>query len=163
MLPDEVFDFIVGRLEGGARLVNDPADPGGLTRWGVSAAAYPAEDIVGMTRDRAMVIYDRDYWQAVQGDQLPRQVAVMVFDCAVNQGAGTARQLLQLSLGVRADGIVGPATVAAANAGAPMAHVNAMARRRWDRYRAGRGAQTYLRGWTFRLFDLIAACSAVAK
>ncbi|MBI5843910.1 MAG: hypothetical protein HZB23_04475 [Deltaproteobacteria bacterium] len=45
--------------EGG--YVNDPADPGGETRFGISRRAYPNEDIKALTRERAAEIYYRDY------------------------------------------------------------------------------------------------------
>tara|TARA_Y100001951_G_C11296045_1_gene275706 strand:+ start:4160 stop:4333 length:174 start_codon:yes stop_codon:yes gene_type:complete len=38
-------------FEGG--YVNDPRDPGGETRFGISKRSYPREDIRGMTRERA--------------------------------------------------------------------------------------------------------------
>ena len=44
------------RAEGG--YVNDPADPGGETKFGISKAAYPALDIAALTEDGAILIWD---------------------------------------------------------------------------------------------------------
>ena len=46
--------------EGG--LVNDPKDPGGVTKFGISQRSYPALDIRALTLDDAKTIYQRDYW-----------------------------------------------------------------------------------------------------
>ena len=43
---DQAFERVIGH-EGG--YVNDPRDPGGETKYGISRRAYPGEDIAGMT------------------------------------------------------------------------------------------------------------------
>lgn len=95
--------------EGG--YVNDPRDPGGETNFGISKRAYPAVDIKALTPEKATEIYYRDYWLAASCDKLPPNVAGAVFDSAVNQGVGRAVKLLQLAVGVPADGQVGPKTI----------------------------------------------------
>lgn len=104
-----VFEF-----EGG--YVNDPRDPGGETRYGISKRSYPREDIKNMTRARAAQIYRRDYWSAVRGDDLPAGLDLVAFDAAVNSGVSRGAKWLQGALGVSADGRIGPQTIAAANA-----------------------------------------------
>jgi len=117
------FAIVVG-IEAGYS--DDPADPGNWTggargrggmkgtKYGISAAAYPSIDIANLTLAGAQALYQVDYWHAVNADALPWPLALFVFDCAVNQGQGTARKLLQTSLGVVVDGNVGPQTLAAA-------------------------------------------------
>ena len=56
---DRAFRFLIGE-EGG--YVNDPADPGGETKFGISKRAYPQLDIKSLTLDQAKAIYRRDYW-----------------------------------------------------------------------------------------------------
>ncbi len=102
----------------------DPADRGnwtggsiGLgacrgTKFGISAASYPALDIASLSLADAKAIYARDYWAPIQGDKLPPALAMIVFDAAVNAGVGTAIRWLQGALGVARDGILGPLTVA---------------------------------------------------
>lgn len=102
---------IVLQHEGG--YVNDPRDPGGETRYGISKRAYPGEDIAGLTIERAKEIYRRDYWNRVRGDELPEALAIALFDYAVNSGVSTAVWALQRVVGVPSDGIIGPKTLAA--------------------------------------------------
>ena len=48
--------------EGG--YVNNPADPGGETKYGISKRAYPKLDIANLTLEQARDIYYRDYYRA---------------------------------------------------------------------------------------------------
>ena len=137
------------RMEGG--YVNDPADPGGETKYGVSKRAYPAVDIAALTEDGARAIYKKDYWDACRCDSLPAPLDWLVFDAAVNQGVQAAGKMLQGAVGVAVDGKIGPATVAAAK------HADAEAPARFMTLRAMRYASSpgwirYGAGWMKRLF-----------
>lgn len=98
---------------------NDPNDPGGETNYGISKRAYPDEDIKAMTRGRAAVIYQRDYWDKAKCNELPAPVNLVHFDCAVNTGIGRANRILQQAAGVISDGVVGPKTIFAIAAADP--------------------------------------------
>lgn len=87
---DPAFAIVVG-IEAG--YVNDPTDPGGETKYGISKRAYPNEDIPNLTLDRAKVLYQRDYWNKANCDALTWEMALITFDCAVNQGTGFATSL----------------------------------------------------------------------
>lgn len=116
------FAVVVGE-EGGYSA--DAADPGNWTggavgqgalrgtKFGISAASYPALDIEHLTLADAQAIYRRDYWDRVQGDALPPPLALLVFDAAVNNGLERAARWLQAAVGVAEDGVIGPETVAA--------------------------------------------------
>lgn len=73
--------------EGG--YVNDPKDPGGETKFGISKRSYPHLDIAGLTREEAIQIYRRDYWDPIPA-YLSDGMRWMVFDSAVNHGLPTA-------------------------------------------------------------------------
>src|SRR5690606_18718456 len=60
-------------------------------------------------------IYYKRYWVPSRAADLPPPLALMHFDAAVNHGVGNAARMLQRSLGVTVDGIIGPQTLAAAN------------------------------------------------
>lgn len=105
---------IILRHEGGD--VDHPADPGGRTRYGISKAAYPQLDIANLSVDQAKEIYRRDYWLASRCDAMPYMLALPVFDAAVNCGPRRAATFLQYALNVRADGLIGPKTLAAIEA-----------------------------------------------
>lgn len=155
--PRPIFDQAVGfvlldRIEGG--YVNDARDPGGETNFGISKQAHPKENIKGLTRARAIEIYKRDYWDAPGCDKLPPKLAVALFDCAVNQGAGIAPQLMQRALGVTADGIIGPVTIkAAAKADQDNTLIEFLGWR-LRRYAFTANAATYMRGWSNRVLQL---------
>lgn len=106
------FDTAFSRLidsEGG--YVNDPADPGGETKFGISKRSYPDVDIANLTLDGAKAIYLRDFWNPL-GDAHPA-IKFQAFDFAVNSGIGTAIRKLQLAVGVADDGHWGPKSAAA--------------------------------------------------
>ena len=108
------FDISINRLlsnEGG--YVNNPNDPGGETKWGISKRSYPNLDIAALTRDDAIAIYRRDFWEPIDGDALPEPVAFQLLDFAVNSGIPTAIRALQRSVGVADDGHFGPVSLAA--------------------------------------------------
>lgn len=107
---DIAFDRLMGH-EGG--YVNNPADPGGETNWGVSKRSYPNEDIKGMTKERAKVIFRRDFWDRVNADKMPDGVAYQIADFAYNSGSETAVRYLQRAVGVADDGDWGQASQSA--------------------------------------------------
>jgi len=124
---NDAFDRLMGH-EGGYS--NHPDDPGGETMWGVTkrvAVSYgyngPMRDL---PRDTAKQIYRKQYWEAVQADQLPDCVKFEVFDGAVNSGVSQAVKWLQRAAGATPDGVIGAQTIAAARAAGPMlgAHYN---------------------------------------
>lgn len=78
--------------EGG--YVNDPKDPGGETKYGISKKAWPNVDIRNLSKEEAAVIYYRHYWFYVAAD-LKWPLNLCVFDCAVNQGTKKAHQFLR--------------------------------------------------------------------
>jgi lysozyme family protein len=156
------FAIVVG-VEAG--LSTDPNDPGNWTggavnsgvlkgtKYGISAAQYPNVDIANLTPDQAQAIYQSDYWNAVQGDGLPWPLSLLVFDCAVNQGQGVARTLMQTALGVVADGVIGPKTLAAA-AASTVWHASNFMNLRVKRYLASANAPRYGDGWIIRCFTV---------
>ena len=143
---DQAFEIIIGH-EGG--YVNDPRDPGGETKYGISKRAYPKEDIKNLTLDRAKLLYKRDYWDAVEAESIPGAARLMLFDCAVNTGVGMAKKLLQRAVGTKDDGIIGPKTRAAISNTPDLAMKFAGY---WLQYYTDLpGWPTYGKGWTRRV------------
>lgn len=111
------FDDAFNRLmvsEGG--YVNNPADPGGETKYGISKRSYPNEDIKNMTPERAKVLFRRDFWDRVNADKLYDGVAYQLADFAYNSGPETAVRYFQRAIGVADDGHWGPHSQAVADA-----------------------------------------------
>lgn len=115
--------FVVDRLEGGGRLIEDS---GGLTRWGISQRAYPELDIRNLSRESAVGLYFRDYWSPMHAGQLPPGVDLQAFDCAVNMGVSEAARLLQRVLRVPEDGLVGTQTVTVSQRFRPLGELRAL-------------------------------------
>jgi lysozyme family protein len=147
---DKAFEHVIG-IEGG--YVNDPKDPGGETKYGISKRSYPAEDIKNLNIERAKIIYRMDYWNKIKGDELPYPLNMFVFDAAVNQGVDPAIDMLQKTLGVTRDGLLGAATIKAAQDARGQAMTMYLADRAL-RYTGTRNFDQYGRGWLRRLFVL---------
>lgn len=135
--------------EGG--LTDDANDPGGLTSYGIDQRSHPDVDIRNLTRDGAIAIYQADYWLKSRADKLPPALAMIYADAAVNQGLGAAAVLLQQSLGVKADGNIGPVTLAAANTADVRTLVTEFAARRALRYAGTANLASFGLGWMRRL------------
>ena len=102
--------------EGG--YVNNPADPGGETNFGISKRAYPLVDIKNLTSDAAAEIYRHDYW--LFSDLNSQDVATKLLDMSVNMGIKRAITLCQISINdigghCNVDGQWGPKTQGAVN------------------------------------------------
>jgi len=106
----KAIEFVL-KAEGGYTL--DPRDPGGETMYGISKKSYPKLDIANLTIEQAQNIYKIDYWNRCKCDALPAGYDIAVMDMAVNQGVVTAIKCLQKTVGVDADGIIGPKTIEA--------------------------------------------------
>ena len=64
------FDILVKKVlkhEGG--YVNDPSDPGGETKYGISKRAFPDLDIKNLTEEQAILIYYDEYWLDAKVDK----------------------------------------------------------------------------------------------
>lgn len=110
------FDTAIERVLGHeAGYVDDPNDPGGETKWGISKRSYPHLNIKDLTRDQAKEVYRTDFWNRVKADRLHDGVAYQILDFAVNSGIETAVRYLQRALGVADDGRWGPVSQAAAD------------------------------------------------
>lgn len=96
-----------------AGYVNDPKDPGGETKWGISKRSYPHLNIADLTRDEAIVIYERDFWERIHHRVLPDAMDYQMLDSAVNSGISESIRFLQRALGVADDGHFGPVSGAA--------------------------------------------------
>jgi lysozyme family protein len=116
---DESFTALIGN-EGGYS--NNLADPGGETMWGITARVARAEGYQGAMRalpmETAKAIAKRRYWDVALCDEIDQRVAFQVFDAIYN--GGPAIKWLQLAAGAHADGVIGPATLAAVRMADPL-------------------------------------------
>ncbi|WP_435659585.1 holin-associated N-acetylmuramidase [Leisingera caerulea] len=152
----EISQQIVAR-EGG--FVNDPDDPGGATKHGVTIGtlrrlgldltgdgAVNVQDVKAVSQAQAVEIFIRHYFEAPRVASLPPCLQASVFDMYVNAGSNAVRILQRLlrdmGYAVAVDGTIGPQTAGAA---AQAAEVGAETLR--DAYGVAR------RNYYFRLAD----------
>ena len=83
---EKCISFVLEK-EGG--YVNNPNDPGGETRWGISKRSYPKVDIKNLTIDQAKGIYLVDYWTPLGCGGYDDKLARAILDAGVNCGVGT--------------------------------------------------------------------------
>lgn len=123
----QMAEEIVAR-EGG--YVNDPDDPGGATKYGVTIhtmrrlgldltgdGRVDAEDVRKISYEQAVEIFLNHYFLRPRIAELPEPLHATLFDMYVNAGANAVK-ILQRLLGdlgeaVSVDGIIGPQTIAA--------------------------------------------------
>lgn len=130
-------------------------DPGGETKFGISKRAYPDLDIRSITKEEAIEIYRRDYWDQIEGDSLPDYIRLMAFDCAVNQGVARACLYLQRSAGAKPDGIMGPETIRLLFECESNVLIKRMAENRHAQYIKSPGWKFFGAGWSKRLLDVV--------
>ena len=147
---DDYFEWLM-KWEGEV-FENDPADPGGATKFGIDQRSHPLVNIRTLTRDQAKEIYRAEYWLAVKADKLPWPINWIVADIGVNNGKGRAIKWLQEPLGVLVDGKIGTVTVGAACAADIPKLRQTLLNRREAFYRSiAKGAQAkFLKGWLNR-------------
>lgn len=119
---------IVAR-EGG--YVNDPDDPGGATKHGVTIHTMrrlgldldrdgdvDAEDVKRLGHEQAVEIFLTHYFLRPRIAELPEALHATVFDMYVNAGTNAVkilqRLLNQMAERVAVDGVIGPQTIGAA-------------------------------------------------
>lgn len=118
---------IVGR-EGG--FVDDPDDPGGATKYGVTVhtmrrlgldltgdGTIDKSDVRRLSQPQAVDIFVRHYFELPRLGLLPSAIQPSVFDMYVNSGSQAVRilqrLLQQMNHEVAVDGVVGPHTAQA--------------------------------------------------
>jgi lysozyme family protein len=142
-------------LEGGYS--DDPRDPGGKTKFGITEAVARAHGYIGAMQalplDVAGEIYRASYWDACRCDNLPWPLSLYVFDAAVNQGVQPAIKMLQRSLDTVQDGLIGSQTLALAAKSSGW-HASRFMAIRALRYIATRGCDPYGPGWLTRLIEI---------
>ena len=131
------------RREGG--FVNDPDDPGGATKYGVTIHTLRAlrgsatvADVKALTE--AVAIFKGQYFERPKINQLPIPLQALVYDMQVNAGANAIKILQRLTaeFGVKlsVDGVLGPKSIGAIDrihrkAGAQFVDAYGIARRNY--------------------------------
>lgn len=78
---------------------NDKDDSGGETKFGISKRSYPNLDIKNLSVQKAKQIYKKDFWENQNYKNIKNEnLAIKIFDLAVNVGTSRANKLIKRSL-----------------------------------------------------------------
>jgi lysozyme family protein len=147
---------LVLKHEGG--FVNHPKDPGGRTNLGVTQRVWeewighPAteKDMRELTPAIVAPMYEMRYWRTSYCEKLPRGLDLLVFSMSVNAGAGRSVKLLQDAIGVVADGVIGPNTMAKINEANVETLIDKFSEARTAYYKGLKLFPVFGRGWLNR-------------
>lgn len=159
---NSTFDDIIKQVlihEGG--YVDDPADRGGETNFGISKAAHPDVDIKNLTQSEAIEIYHEEYWQPSRAAAVNPSVRHHYFDMVVNHGQRNAVLILQracrrfVDSSIKLDGRIGPVTIGASRL--IRAEYLVLERVKFfnDIVKRDRSQSRFLHGWLNRCFDFL--------
>ena len=145
------------KSEGG--FVNHPSDPGGMTNLGVTKATWEnwvgrgsdEAEMRGLTPEKVEPMYKNKFWDAVRGDELKVGIDYLMFDFAVNAGAGRAIKTLQTAIGVPDDGGFGPVTMASMKSYEPVKLIERFSQAKEDFYRSLNTFDVFGKGWLNRV------------
>lgn len=129
MSVEAILDAVLAR-EGG--FVNDPADKGGPTNFGITAGtlgdwrglgrAATAAEVAALTETEARAIYRVEYVTKPGFSQLPEKfVQPAVVDAGVNHGPSAAVKMLERALGLEERGTLDATVIVAVTAADPRA------------------------------------------
>jgi lysozyme family protein len=89
------------------------------TNGGITTLDMPGVDIRNLTIEQKVAYYLEHYWKPQYSQINSQPLANKIFDLGVLFGIGTAVKNLQMTLDLEMDGLFGPTTLAAVNAGNP--------------------------------------------
>ena len=175
---DEIIEQVLEH-EGG--YVDDPADKGGATNFGVIQRTYQnyidkygdghevtKDEMKEMDEEAAIDCYFKMFWEPSRASKLPEEVREVYFDMVVNHGQGNAVKILQQAINnkrkpanyIDVDGGIGPNTIGASKG---LKEWELMVERSgfyWNlvfkgsKYKDRTNQVKFIRGWIRRCFKL---------
>ena len=152
----------------GSKYTNDPNDSGGPTKYGVTLATWKKlgydkngdgkideKDVQLITTvDATSVVLKKSFWDKWKADDINCEwIAYLLVDWLWTSGVYGVKYAQQI-LGVTADGIIGPKTIAAINSGDPKTLFTKLWRRRYQHLfnlsKPGNKDAKYRNGWLRR-------------
>jgi lysozyme family protein len=162
----EILIAFIKKWEGG--FSNHPADKGGATNKGITIGTYTAyrkkhglptptvTDLKNLTDKEWRAIFDEFYWQPCKADTISAVSAVnacVLVSWAWGSGVAGAAKLIQKNYGLKQDGVIGAATIAAVTA-ASFESLIAIRDKFFHNIVANDASQAvFLKGWLNRLAE----------
>ena len=128
----EDFMKVIHLQEGGSKFTNDPDDPGGATKYGISLRFLKGtgsdgdidndgdidiNDVKSLDENLANELYKTYFWNKMNLSLINNDLLKLhLLSHGVNAGTSTAVKILQRILGLTVDGKLGKVTAIAANA-----------------------------------------------
>lgn len=131
-------------------------DPGGETNLGVTKrvweewVGHPVESLKKLTKEDVAPLYEQKYWRPCYGEVLPRGLDFLCFSFGVNAGCGRSVKLLQQSIGVVSDGIIGPRVMQKLRESNIADVIKGFSESRREYYKSLKTFATFGRGWILR-------------
>ncbi len=159
---DKFFKAFLKTLSYEGQYSNDPDDPGGETKYGISKRKFDKLEISELTLDNAMALYYNNYWNENIEKIQCQKLIDKIFASMVNVGKNRAVEILQFTMikyynaSVKVDGILGPAT--ARMVGRVILHGNQKDFMKLYSFEIAKyydeiGNRKYLKGWLLRALD----------
>jgi len=149
-------------LEGG--FVNHKYDRGGETKFGISQRQYPDVNIKALTKEKAMAITKKDYWDKLCCDAFHyEELRLELLDFGFVAGTSRCARYLQQALNligypVEVDSIIGPGTVSQANSATTkyaLSLINALKGEEYIHFKRlalkDKKQQAFIKGWLARI------------
>lgn len=142
---------------------NDPHDPGGATNFGITQAVYNSwrarngqatQSVQVIEKADVAAIYETDYWNRIDGDELPSGVDFCMFDASVNSGVGAATGWAQGCCGIGVDGDFGPKTKTSILAEDPDTFIKDFDARRLGTLKRLKTWTYFGKGWSARISNV---------
>ena len=161
---EAAFDHIIGVEK---YYSNKPLDHGGPTKYGISSRTLSAyigrtvaeSEMKSITISFAKEIYKKLFWDFLKLDRFPEDLALAVFDQAVNRSPKDAVISLQHALGAKPDGVLGPVTMSMAISANQKELIWGFLKDSMIAYcrivRNDPSQSEFIAGWTNRIFQLI--------
>lgn len=153
--------------EGGSKFTDNPNDPGGATKYGISLrflkeqgvdidhdGDIDADDVKNLTEADEERLYGAFFWAPMHCDSFAQPVASKLVDVAVNVGTRRGTILAQQAACVHPDGLLGPQTIRGIIAMPPALFIENLCRMQQDFYEGivakNPKSAEFLEGWKVR-------------